>query len=98
MKIFLHFDEGKVLEVADYTTINIQRSKRILDINFTNSRPDLTLHDLYDKIIEMQGEDVSFTLSLQADSGDTAEYDGLIADYYHNGICEILHVSTKDKG
>ncbi len=94
MAIILGFSNNKTLEVKNYTSINLNRNGRQLDINVTNTNNDLSLNAVYDRIIELQGSYDTFGVTVEAGESK-AEFSGIEANYYNSGDVEVLHLATK---
>lgn len=93
--VLIQFSDGKSLEIKEYSTINIARNRTRVNINIANANNDLALNVLYDRIVDLQGDDETFNIAVKTESGGKAEYTGIVSDYYNSGENEILHLATK---
>lgn len=97
ISILIQFSENRTLEIKEYSTINMSRNGRVLDINITNVNNDLALNAIYDKIVDLQGDTETFSIAVEAGENSKAEFSGIISNYYNSGETEILHLATKNE-
>jgi hypothetical protein len=97
MDITLKFKSGETLEIRAnmYTTINIQRTGKITNINITNDDKDFYFTTLFDRLVELQEDTPTFDITVKTDADAEAVYSGMTANYYGSDVNEILHFTSE---
>lgn len=89
ISLVLHLP-GHDLFFYDYTTLDIGRRGNEININITNSTPDLAFNATFDKILELLGNEESFSITVVTEKGEVT-FHSMAADYHLNNATEVLH-------
>jgi len=94
--VIMQFEGGGELALDNtmYTTLDIQRNNKKLNINATNTAGGLVFNSLYDEIIEKLGENETFDIIMEQGGGGAA-FGGMLVDYHLNADREILTFGQK---
>jgi len=87
--LILHFTAGE-LAIKEYTSLDISRRENEIHVNITNDKGNFAFNSLYDKILELLGDDESFKIEIKQEAGG-ATFTDIAADYHLNNAAEVLH-------
>ena len=93
--ILMQFEGDRELIFDTYSTLDIQRNNKQLNINTTNTADDLAFNTLYDMILEYLGERKTFDIKLRMGENGAAAFRGMMVNYHLNTEREMLTFGQK---
>lgn len=91
--LILNFSGGEIV-LEEYSRIDISRHGNEVHINVSNDNPDMAFNDKYNIILDLLGNDETFSVTVKKEKGQ-ATFENMAADYYLTNDGEMLHFGTK---
>ena len=88
--LILHFTDHELV-INKYTTIDISRAPRTLNINISNTEKELSLSETFDLILKYLGKDETFSVTIQTEKSKLT-FHNMDVDYHLNADAEVLHL------